>query len=184
LLAVLAACSGIAVEHEQLEDWELATRDSYAWSPLSPEPGSPLRDEALATQLRQAVDAELAAKGLRLAAPDEAALLLTPSLDVEEALRENDPYYAMYAAERIERGALWLEFHDARDGELVWWGRGELRLRRVAVGVGTNALRFVPVEHERDWRIGEVVARILDPLEFGAAPAPEAGVADPPASAR
>ena len=160
LLAPMTGCRTTSVDGGGEPSRDLAGYETYAW--VSPE-GRTLR--ALEGGLRQEVmhvaDEQLSAMGLIGVTPRDADLLLSTRLTASAKLQATDPYYSFHAAEKVEDGTLELSFVDAATSELLWKGSSRRRLRRVAKGVGLYKLEFVETGEERDWRLREMVERIL-----------------------
>jgi hypothetical protein len=169
LLAVglLGACSGVRVESSGDLPPEAAGSLTYAWAP---DAGGSAIEPELAQQIRDEVDADLAARGLAVPAAQDAEpdLLVTPAVDVGMRVRVNDPYYFFPLLQQIEEGRLALTFTDPRTGELRWQGTGRRELRTVARSADSLSSRLVPTTEERDWDVPETVQAIL--AEFPAPP--------------
>lgn len=166
----LACASPVQTAHDQSPSADFSRYETYAWIGQDPVGGAdstePREDPAVEASIRRAVDAELAARGYRLA-PAEAADLLV-GFEVarqQRVVQEHVPgrttvytrgfsYGSWYRSAPVRtrtltEGTLTLEFFDRDSHEAVWVGWAS---RRLSSGL------------DRDAVIRDAVARILEPF--------------------
>ena len=96
--------------------------------------------------------------------PAEADVLISYHVWVETKVRQNDPYFAVYAAEEVEVGTLAVDLSDPESGELIWRGSASHELRVSAVLAGPFDQQLTPTGAERRWRIRESISKIAREL--------------------
>lgn len=160
-----SACSSVRVQGDP--DLVLHEGDGYAWSGTMPDPqpegdGGGNGDGVPWRAFVDAVDAELAGRGLRSVDPAEADWRVEIDLRVALAMRENNPYFNPYVGERFEKGTLVLTVADAATGEVRWSAETERPLRDTerTMGGPTGAV-WTPVDAERDWDVEDMAARVV-----------------------
>ena len=163
LLTWLASsCVGIQVSSSGAAELQSAEVSGYAFV----REGAVGEPEGLDAEIRAAIEAELAARGLEPVAATEAGLLIAYRTEVEAKTRTNDPFFEFFPAEEYEVGTLTIDLLDARTQEAVWSGQGKSELRLSAVMVGPFTNELTPTSEKREWRIRRKVAAILDQLEL------------------
>ncbi|MCA8952574.1 MAG: hypothetical protein KDE27_23885 [Planctomycetes bacterium] len=158
--SLLGSCSTIRTSGRP--DFDLKTIKRYAW--LNPPSfsgeaveGSEVR---LLTETRSAIDNHLQRLGVRPSTHEEAEVLVTATLDLAVRLHLNDFDYDLFAAENEEVGTLTITFFD-RGPRQAWTGRCRHTLRTASRSEQPSPMEFVPTGQTRDWRIAQMVERIL-----------------------
>lgn len=143
-------------------DFDLKTIKRYAWLNPPSFSGEAVEgsEERLLTETRSAIDSHLQRLGARPSTHEEAEVLLTATLEIAVRLRLNDFDYDLYAAENDEMGALTITFFE-RDQRQAWTGRCRHTLRTASRSERPSPFEFVPTGQTRDWRIAQMVNRIL-----------------------
>jgi len=158
-----AGCAGVRTEGDP--SFRLEAGDSHAWIDDAPSVGEPGDEGDPRSDVVRAVDAELSRRGLQRTGASEANWLVSVDLAIEEKTRWNDPYFAAYAGQRYEEGTVAIEIRDAATREIAWRGEHTHILRYTArAAVTYGGTRWGDTNEKRDWRIAEVVERILDEL--------------------
>lgn len=157
--ALLVNCSTIRTTRSP--GFEFSKVDSYAWR----RPPRFLREiprdsDLLLTKMEQSIDRELQKLGIRPADPGQAAVLVDASLQMVLELQRNDPFYDLYVAEKYETASLRITLYDPAMRQL-WTGRCRHTLRLVSRSTGGTKPEFHPTGEQRDWRIKQMVERIL-----------------------
>ena len=147
LTVLLCGCTGVRVQSDYAAGTDFRSFETYAWLPHEDRDAS---DPLLEERVQRAVDGELTAKGMRRVPPNEASLLVTYRVAVEEKVQVNDPYYATFQFETYEQGTLFVDLVDPKANLLVWRGVGETRLKHQKT------------PEERTERVREVVEAILE----------------------
>lgn len=164
LAAVPLGCSGIEVETQSAEDVDLSRFATYAWNPepnrFAPEVLGE-EDLALRTAIQQRVDAGLARRGYRKTGLFEAQMILDSAVSIDLRQSTRDPYFSTYAVEQYEEGKIALVVLDKETRRALWNGSATRNLRVLARGVGLQRVQLVPTEETRDWRLDEMVEKIL-----------------------
>ena len=162
LAAMGSSCVGIQVSSSGAPELRAAEIQGYAFV----REGAVGEADGLDAEIRGAIEAELAAHGLRPTAPEDATLLIAYRTDVEAKTRANDPFFEFFPAEEYEVGTLTIDLLDAGTQEAVWSGQGQSELRLSAVMVGPFATELTPTSERREWRVRRKVAAILDQLDL------------------
>lgn len=163
LLLALSACSGTSVQVQQPVA-DLTGFRTYAWSPPPAAEGTTV-DADLAADLRAAVEAELAARGLRAASKLDADLFVRADVRVEVRVASRHAYNTgFYTADRFEDGVIAVRFVDADSKSLAWEGTAKRRLRRSDQGYGLYELKWVETGEARDWKVAETIGSVFDRL--------------------
>lgn len=166
LAFALPGCSSFQVHSDYNPEVDFGQYGTYAWLPR-PTDGdrSPQNDGLLYQRIERAVNANLAAKGMRLVDDQaDASLLVTEHIDVEQKLRVNTTNYGygygrwgyygggyqQTNVDQYEEGTLMLDFIDAKSKELVWRGTAQSRLQKLKT------------PEERNKRVREAVDAILE----------------------
>ena len=165
LLPALAACTApadrIQVDSDYNTAVDFSTFRTYAWDlqQVADVPGRPAASSGiLHDRIRAEVDNGLAARGLQLANRREADLLVNHHLSIEDKVSVPvDPYYAFYEVEQYAEGTLVIDVVETRTKKLVWRGTAQSRLADSST------------PEERQQRVGEVVAAILERYPPGGA---------------
>lgn len=170
-LVLLASCRTIETRVQDSSGERLREPASYAWVDEAPAPevfdaswhdGARIEDPALSSQVRAAVEAELAARGLHPCPPEQAELLLLERAGVHVRFERRDPYFTGSESARFEEGTLSLSVFDAASGERLWHSTATSRLRDVAEGYGLYTLRYLETGSPRDWKVRDKVAALLE----------------------
>ena len=164
---VLNACAGIPVSTDYDPNWQMPPAPVYAWMPHPLNKADPMVDNDLVeARVRRAVDAQLEAKGMRMAKTEAAAnLLVAYHIGEEEKLDINTfhshfGYYPCWHCwgpgydsdlwvSQYTQGKLIVDLIDAKSKKLVWRG---------------IAARRVPdfdTPQQRDQYVRETVAAIF-----------------------
>lgn len=158
----LSGCSSVRTEVHP--GFALSGTDTYAWRspPASGSVSSAADGDLLLEQLRQAVDDAFAKYGVRQVDRGEALFLVEARLDVRLKSEAKDPYYSLYVAKRYEEAVLTIELYERETQDRLWLGEGRQRLRYVSRAMSSWTMRFVPTTETRNWRMAEMVARVMD----------------------
>ena len=164
LLLLLPACRTVTTSGS----WSggLGEGQTFSWSPgstggdaLSASRGLPVAD------FRRAVAAEFTKRGLREVDPTRADVFVDVELDIELQTRFNDPYDALYVAERYEEGIFTLELRSRTSIDEAWSGETRERLRFTARSLGgLTTLEWHPVEQERTWDHADAAKRLVSSI--------------------
>lgn len=165
LLAALAGCSSITVNHDYDSEADFTTYRTFGWMPRSGQaPGTAAEaktmSDLLDRRIRNAVEGELTARGLTLsdAQPDLEVVYHVGAQDkiqvTDWGYRYSD-YYWGYGGRQIDvyqytEGTLVIDLVDAAADNLVWRGSG--------TGVVDNTQRS---PEEMQDRMNEIVAKIM-----------------------
>lgn len=164
----LPGCSSFQVSSDYDPAVDFSQYGAYAWLP-DPDPtesseAGPV-DGLLRQRIERAVDDVLAGKGMRrVESQNDARLLITDHIDVQQKFRVNTTQYGYgygrwgyYGAgytdtyvDQYEEGTLILDFIDAETKQLVWRGTAQSRLRDERT------------PEEREERVREAVEAILE----------------------
>lgn len=173
-----AGCSSIRVQVERAEELENKSYATYAytWEDAFDE-SSPEEEEGFETdewsdeeevfphfllaRLEESIDEEMTRRGLRRVGVDEAGLLVSYEVEVEQKTRFNDPFYAFWTTEEFEQGTLALVFFDPKTRREVWKGTSRAPLRDLARGTGLLLVRYRDVEEDREWDVSPRVEALL-----------------------
>lgn len=161
----LAGCSGMTIRSDYNPGADFSKYSTYAWLP-APTTGDPRVDNALVEgRIKAAVDQELAAKGYRQVAADQATFWVGYHLSVEGRMDVNTvnsyygygwgrgyyrPGYTDTQVTYYDQGTLLIDVVDAQAKELAWRGSAEAEVRR----------EMSP--EDRTARINSAVAKILE----------------------
>ena len=171
VLGLLAAggCSGLKVLSDYDPGVDFAAVKTYAWhvDPTPNPPGAPMADDLLMQRVVRAVDDRLAAKGLRLVSRQDADVLVTYYVSIEQKLRVDTfdygygyGWYGGYGrgtagvyrdtrVEQYEEGTLLLDLIDPESMQLIWRGSA------------TGRIRNDSTPEQREQRVREAVDAIL-----------------------
>ena len=161
LLLPLAACASVRTEGRPPD---LAAISGFAWRTVGADVALPVAPAGAGEEIRAALVQELGALGLREVPPGKADVLVSYHLWVETKVRQNDPYFAVYAAEEVEVGTLSVDLSDPVSGELIWRGTASRELRVSAVLAGPFDQQLTPTDAPRRWRLRESVSKIARQL--------------------
>jgi hypothetical protein len=143
---------------------DLGSISGFAWRSVGGSQVLPVAPDGTAEEIHDALVTELGELGLEEVAPAEADVLISYHVWVETKVRQNDPYFDIYAAEEVEVGTLAVDLSDPESGELIWRGSASHELRVSAVLAGPFDQQLTPTGAERRWRIRESVAKIAREL--------------------
>ncbi len=164
---VLNACAGIPVSTDYDPNWQFPQTPAYAWLPHPMNKMDPMVDNDLvAARVHRAVDEQLAAQGLSVAASEAAAnVLVTYHIGEEEKLDINTfhSHYGYYPCwgcwgpgfdsdiwvSQYTQGKLIIDLIDAKTKQLVWRG------------IASRRVPSFDTPQERDEYIRETVAAIF-----------------------
>lgn len=166
-LSVLSSCASVQTQGDP--DFRIVGGDTYAWDfPLrdfpdpSGTPGLPWEE------FSSAIESELAALGVERVPRDEARWRLRLDLEIEIKYENHDPLYSLYVAEKYEEAIVSLEWLDPSTGEMAWHSESRHTLRDLERTMGGPVVhRWTPTGDPREWRIEDVVTRILESVPFG-----------------
>lgn len=163
----LAACSSVDVRTCEVETLTGSDAKTYAWVddrvPVASD-GQPVLDESVVEEFRTALDASLAARGYERVEVSDAALEATLHVGLSRDVRRNDPYFAFYPWEQVERAHLTFALADVRDGAVVWSASGERELRVTDRGTGHSEIHYVGTEEPRAWKAERMANAVLGDL--------------------
>jgi hypothetical protein len=166
--AALGACETADVSVLQSPNYTIAAGSTYAWKPLSAQetqPGDPRIDnDIFRERMKSVIDANLAAKGLRLVDPSQAQFLVSYHVGLQERTDvEADTFgagpvcgwrgciggfgWGMYGAPLDVRtihyteGTVMIDLVDRSSGALAWRAMSEKRVdKQDATPAGLNAI--------------------------------------------
>jgi len=151
-MLLAAGCSGITVNHDYDSDVDFTSLKTFDWMP---DPGGALgsmqevmtSSSLIEKRIKEAVDTQLAAKGLRLVekSPDFRVVYY---LSVKEKLRDWGITYDGRVRE-IQQGTLVIDFVDPRSMEIIWRG------------VARRTLDTNPTPEKMQKNINEAVKKLL-----------------------
>jgi hypothetical protein len=161
-ILLIAGCSSFHVQTERDPSLDSSKLKDYAWVPMPPPlgPMTPGEDAKLNDEIRQSIDRELAARGMRSVPESEAQFLVRCQTRVQLKQEVNDPYYSNETVEVHEEGRLTIDFLDRGEGIILWHGTGRADLRTVSEGTTFSGLQPTDAP-ERPWPVDDLVKAIL-----------------------
>jgi hypothetical protein len=143
LTLALAGCSSIRIDTDYDPQADFSALRSYAWlAETQPPTGDPRIDNALVdARIRDAIDAQLAERGLEKVDASRADFLVAYHVVVERRLDVQTLYrsygragwggggYSDTVVRDYEEGMLLIDFLRSETGDLLWRGSAQARLR-------------------------------------------------------
>ena len=154
LIVITIGCSTYRVSHDYDTGTDLAGLRTYDWMPESREasgaaPGAADRNSLIEGRVKNAVDSQLAAKGVRRDSESPDFLIAYQVITKDRVRVRNYTFISDKKFETYEDGALVLDFV-APDGKNLLWR-----------GVAERTLDSNPTPEKTDKRINEAVEKIL-----------------------
>ncbi|QDV05463.1 hypothetical protein Poly30_09610 [Planctomycetes bacterium Poly30] len=159
----LAGCAGTEIGVQEAAPAVFEGERTYAWSGSPPEAGrigAPADQEAVAAAFRRALDSALEEHGFRKVNQNEARFRAGLYLGVEKDVREADPQFTVYRAERIEDGHVVFTLTEGAAAAPAWTGTASRLLRVTERGLGQLELRWTGTEEVRDWQVERLAASL------------------------
>ncbi len=161
--AALACGSCSSVRVTSSPGFDFSAFDSFAWKqrPKIETAKSTPEDRAVLGRVERAIEQKLSRLGVRETTPGQASVHVDATLGVELKIQNNDPYFALYVAEKYEEGMLRIRLLDPKSGDAIWSGEREHRLRYVSRTFGGIKPEWHPTGEGRQWRVDQMVEQIL-----------------------
>ena len=151
LMIVFIGCSQISVQHDYDKNADFKSLETYNWLPI---PKSIEINRLDIKRIKNAVNTQLEAKGLRMTSDDPDFLIAT-HINIQDridGINVGESYGYRYGGRLYiyEEGTLVLDFLEAQSKNVIWRG------------VGKGALERNPTPEKREKNINKAVEKILE----------------------
>ena len=175
VLLMATGCSGVSVTSASLSKRTFLPTDTYAWladhevTSGDTTAGVP-PETSLDRRVRRTLEDHIETLGWRKVLPERATWLVSYKTSTEIRTRENDPYYSMYTAQKLEQGSLTVTILGPQDLTPAWQGTATDDVRYVARAVGVFGKHWAPTGRHAEWPVEEMVESLLTQLPPEATP--------------